>query len=142
MSIFVNEPKKTRDISYYRQRYKNRVFGALISFFASEAERVGLTKGDIATRLGKDPAQITRMLSNPSNMTLDSVSDLLLAMEAEAEPPAIVRFADRVEPNYAHPLVAKALGVNVPRVRIVPRVQIETSVTEDAGIKIFAATGG
>jgi hypothetical protein len=88
-------PKKERDVFYYRQRLKNRVFAKIMAFFAEEAERTGITKKDIALILNRDPAQITRWLSNPSNMTLDSISDLLLAMEAEIDPPPIVRFSER-----------------------------------------------
>lgn len=102
-----NEPKRGRDIYYYRQRLKNRVFSKLLSFFVEEAKRTGVTKKDVAERLKRDPAQITRWLSNPSNLTLDTISDILLALDAEAEPPQIVRFADRAAPNYAHQLIAR-----------------------------------
>ena len=91
----INEPRRPREIFYYRKRHKNRVFAALASFFAEEAERTGVSKKDIAARLGRDPASITRWLSNPSNLTLDTISDLLLALDAEAEPPEIVRFENR-----------------------------------------------
>src|SRR5208282_3088978 len=39
-----------------------------------------VTKKELAIRLGKDPAQITRWLSAPSNFELDTLSDILLAM--------------------------------------------------------------
>lgn len=105
------EPKRLRDIHYFRQRFRNRVFGKLVSFFAEEAERSGVTKKEIANILGRDPSQITRWLSQPSNLTLETISDLLLALNAEPEPPEIVRFSDRVAPNYAHPLIARIVGV-------------------------------
>ncbi len=104
-------PKGLRDVHYFRQRLKNRVFDKLLAFFAAEAKRTGVTRKDIADRLGKDPAQITRMLSSPSNLTLDTISDFLLALDAEAEPPEIVRFTDRPRLNSMHPLAAKALSV-------------------------------
>ena len=49
-----------RELFYYRQRSKNRLFEALTSFFAEEAERRGITKRDLAESLKRDPAQITR----------------------------------------------------------------------------------
>ena len=101
---------KPREIFYYRQRFKNRVFNRLSSFFAQESERSGITKREIAERLGKDPAQITRWLSGPGNVTIDTLSDLLFAMGAEPEPPQIVRFADRPKPNYVDPLIAEIMG--------------------------------
>lgn len=110
------EAKELRDIYYFRKRLKNRIFSRLSAFFAEEAERTGITKRDLAARLNRNPSQITRWLSGPSNLTLDTLSDLLLAMDAEAEPPKFVRFADRVPANYgvgsnqAHPLVSTIIS--------------------------------
>jgi len=108
-----NEPKTTRDLAYYRQRYRNRVFSKLVSFIAEQSERKKLTKKDIAERLNKDPGQISRLLNQPGNLTLDTISDLLLAFDAEAEPPEIILFEDRRPPNYMHPLIARALNVEI-----------------------------
>jgi transcriptional regulator with XRE-family HTH domain len=102
-------PMKRRDVAYYRQRQKNRVFTSLVEFFAQEAERRGVTKKDLAESLSKDPSQITRWLSAPSNFELDTLSDLLLALGAEMDH-RIVRFDERSKPNAAHPLVAVILG--------------------------------
>ena len=98
--------KKPREMYYYRQRFKNRVFNRLASFFAHEAENHGITKKVIAERLNKDPAQITRWLSGPANLTLDTLSDLLFAMEAEPQPPCMMRWVDMPKPNYVDPLIA------------------------------------
>lgn len=78
-------PLSDREIFYFRQRQKNKVFQSVIAYFAEQAEARGLTKRDIAKLLNRDPAQITRWLSGPSNWTLDTISDLLLAMKAELE---------------------------------------------------------
>jgi hypothetical protein len=122
-----NKPhKRERDVFYYRQRLKNRMFAKIVSFFAEEAEKTGITKKDIAAILNRDPAQITRWLSSPSNMTLDSISDLLLAMDAEIDPPPIVRFSERLKPNYAHPLIARVTGqVAKPPVKRFPLVTVD-----------------
>jgi hypothetical protein len=106
MENISNKPKplKRRDIAYYRQRQKNRVFSALVAFFAEEAERGRVTKKKLAELLGKDPAQITRWLSSPSNFELDTISDILLAMGAEMDH-QIVRFSERPKQNYAHALM-------------------------------------
>src|SRR5438477_10810753 len=89
--------------SYYRQRQRNHVFSELTKFFAEESERTGITKKELATALDKDPSQITRLLSGPTNLELDTISDYLLAMGAEMDH-SIVRFNDRAKPNYAKPL--------------------------------------
>src|SRR5579862_2212032 len=78
-------PINSDDIFYYRQRQKNRVFSAVVSLFSKLVEKEGLTKRELAFRLGKEPAQITRWFSGPSNLTLDTVSDLLLAMGSELD---------------------------------------------------------
>lgn len=72
-----------KEIYYFRQRNKNRIYQAIVAYFADRAEIVGLTKSEVARKLGKDPAQITRWFSGPGNWTLDTISDLLLAMESE-----------------------------------------------------------
>jgi transcriptional regulator with XRE-family HTH domain len=113
-SFTKTDPKSIRDIAYYRQRYRNRVFSKLVAFIAEQAQKQQLTQKDIAERIRKDPGHISRLLSNPSNLTLDTISDLLLAFDAEAEPPEIVLFKDRRQANYIHPLMARALNVAVP----------------------------
>jgi transcriptional regulator with XRE-family HTH domain len=116
-----------RDVSYYRQRFKNRVFAKLSSFVADQSAEQKLSKKDIAARLGKDPALITRWLTQPSNLTLDTISDILLALEAEPDPPEMVLFKDRRPANYIHPLVAQIL--NVPERKVKPKI-VSTSELE------------
>ncbi|MDP1547854.1 MAG: helix-turn-helix transcriptional regulator [Anaerolineales bacterium] len=99
-------PVKRRDRAYYRQRQKNRVFTELVQFVADEAERRGITKRELAEVVERDPAQITRWLSAPSNFELDTLSDILLALGAEMDH-RIVRFSDRAKPNDVHPLVVE-----------------------------------
>ncbi len=93
------EDPKTRterpDAAVVRQRLKQGVYRQLVGFFSEEAQRSGLTKAELAKRLNKDPSLISRLFQSPSNMTLETLADLLLAMGAEADPPAIVRIADR-----------------------------------------------
>lgn len=74
-----------REIFYFRQRHRNRVFQSVVAFFAQEAEKRSLTKSEIAEALGKDRSQITRWFSGPGNWELDTISDLLLAMGAEMD---------------------------------------------------------
>jgi hypothetical protein len=96
---------KKRDRAYYQQRQRNRVFAALVGFFAEEAEKGRITKKGLADSIGRDPAQITRWLSVPSNLELDTISDFLLAMGAEMDH-RIVRLSERPKANYVHPLIA------------------------------------
>jgi hypothetical protein len=85
------------------------VFTALVTFFAEEAESDRITKKGLADLLGKDPSQITRWLSVPSNLELDTISDILLAMGAEMDH-RIVRLHERPKANHVHPLIAPYIG--------------------------------
>ncbi len=73
------------DLSYFRHRIKNMAFQSLMAKFVERAESDGFTKALIATRLGKDRAQITRLFAGPTNWTLDTLSDLALALDLEPE---------------------------------------------------------
>lgn len=132
MSSTTIDPKPIRDLSYYQQRYRNRVFSRIVSFVAEQSHRQKMTQKDIADKIRKDPATISRILRSPSNLTLDTISDILLAFEAEAEPPEIVFFRDRPTPNYIHPLVARALDVS-------PSPGIAKTVPASEGEKTFKA---
>jgi hypothetical protein len=96
-----------RDIFYYRQRNKNRIFADICAFYDKEASKNGdISRRLIAKKLRCNPSQITRWLSAPSNLTLDTISDLLLPLQAEMTY-RIVRFADRPKVNFIHPFIAE-----------------------------------
>lgn len=78
-----NEQIKKRDIFYFRQRQRNHVYNAVLDYFEATARTTGINKKSLANKLGKDPAQITRWLSGAGNWELDTISDLLLALNAE-----------------------------------------------------------
>jgi hypothetical protein len=52
-NISKNKRPSRRDIAYFRQRQKNRVFTDLVKVFAEESERTGMTKKDWAELLEK-----------------------------------------------------------------------------------------
>ncbi|MPZ39851.1 MAG: hypothetical protein GEU95_17685 [Rhizobiales bacterium] len=100
------KPIPRRDRAYYRRRQQNRIYSAIASFFAEEAAAGRITKKKLADLIEKNPAQITRWLSEPSNFEIDTFSDILLAMGAEMDH-RVVRFRERAKPNYVHPLIAR-----------------------------------
>lgn len=112
-----------RDVFYFRQRQKNIVFSKLAAFFEEEAKRRGVTRKDLAEILDKEPSQISRWLSSPSNITLDTISDILLALDAVMAFD-IQQFENAPRANFTHPLAIaadKALAVTLdtrPSVRI------------------------
>jgi hypothetical protein len=89
-------------IAYFQQRQRNRVFQEVLRHFAKCVDEKQISKKAIAEKLGKDPSQITRWFAAPTNWTLDTISDLLLAMDAEMDF-TVVPFAERRASNYFHP---------------------------------------
>jgi hypothetical protein len=67
---------------YFQQRLRHRVFDFIVGCFMRE-ESNGLNQAKLGRRIGKPPEVINRWLSAPSNLTLDSISDLLLGICAE-----------------------------------------------------------
>lgn len=84
-NISNKQRKSPRAFFYARQKYRNKVYQKIISFFAKRAQDDGLTKTDLAEIMGKDRAQITRWMNEPGNWTMDTVCDLLEAMDAEPD---------------------------------------------------------
>ena len=63
-------------LAYFRSRGRSRLFSAI----HREIRSKGVTQAELARRLGKDPAQINRLLSLPRNLTIDSVAEILFAV--------------------------------------------------------------
>jgi hypothetical protein len=95
-----------RDRAFYRRRFQHRIHAAIATLFAEEAAVGHITKKQLADLLERNPAQITRWLSEPSNIESDTISDILLGMGAEMEP-RIVRFREVGKGNQAHPLIVR-----------------------------------
>lgn len=86
---------------YFQERWKERFFDYLISRFLQEKQR-GLTKAKLSRRIGKPAEVVNRWLGAPSNLTLDSISDLMLGICAE-EPEIDGRcLLGRAPANYVH----------------------------------------
>lgn len=72
-----------RDIRFARRFLRNQVYTELLGLFAEKAQSEALTKSRIAASLDRDPSQITRWFAEPSNLELDTISDLLVAIGGE-----------------------------------------------------------
>lgn len=100
----VGDPLTDKEIAYLNHRLRNHIYGVLIRTFATAVEKHGVTRASIADRAGWDRSQVTRLLSAPSNLQLDSISLFLGALGAELT--AHEEFlADRAIPNQAPALV-------------------------------------
>ena len=63
----------------------HRARAALIRAFAEAHEKRGLTTQDMANKIGRSPEWVERTLMGRGKLTLDFMSDLAMAMEAEIE---------------------------------------------------------
>lgn len=81
--------------AYVTQRAKNAFYDYVLERFLVS----GISRSDLARRLGKEPARVTRLLSNPGNWTIETISELLAAISAEELIPASEKFAGRPRKN-------------------------------------------
>lgn len=74
------EPRRRKFV-----RLIGRIQDELQRVFAEEQEENGLTKADLARRLGRDKGFITRKLTGTGNMTLETLADLAWALNREID---------------------------------------------------------
>jgi hypothetical protein len=80
-TTFLSEPVPGERVSldtyfYWRARAKREAYDLVISEF----KKSGITKTELARRLGKKLPEVSRMLGGPANWTISTVSDLLFAI--------------------------------------------------------------
>ena len=86
-------------VGYFRARNRNNAYDAIVREFLAS----GVTKATIARRLGKRPEVVSRLLGAPGNWTLDTISDLLLAISGSEVDYDISSPFDRPQRNYEAP---------------------------------------
>jgi transcriptional regulator with XRE-family HTH domain len=86
------------EMKKFEYRNKNRVYEAVIKAIEAACEKEGLTRRELAERIGKDQGQLSRLLSGPGNWTLDTISNLLYAIRAEMDF-KVVHVSDRAKSN-------------------------------------------
>ena len=66
-------------LAYFQERFRARIYDLVVRELEAYKAR-GATQAQLARRIGKRADQISRWLSNPGNLTLDTISDLLLGL--------------------------------------------------------------
>jgi hypothetical protein len=67
--------------AYFQERLKGRAYDLVVNEFLRQCDLDStLTQAAVARRLEKRPEQINRWLAGPGNWTLETLSDLLLAI--------------------------------------------------------------
>lgn len=117
-------PSSTR--VYFQERLRQRLYDMVMNEFDVYKSK-GKTKAHLAMRLGRRPEQITRWLSEPGNLTFDTLSDLLLGLSAaelslsltylleqSKEPPRIPKALLEIERD-STPLLSYAVASKNPQ---------------------------
>lgn len=69
-------------------------------FLQKQKENPKFTRAHLARRIHKDPAQITRWLSNPSNWKNTTLHELLLGICGGKLAPSVTKYIDIAAPNF------------------------------------------
>ena len=86
-------------LAYFQTRTRLKLFNLIHERF--EASKI--SQAELAKRLGKGTDRICRLLGAPGNWTIDTVSDLLFAIDGGL-----------LDPHVAHPLDKAARNDTVP----------------------------
>lgn len=87
--------------AFFQERLRGRVFEFILNAFLKETKN-GLNKAKLGRRIGKRPEVINRWLGSPSNLELDTISDLLLGIGALEPNISASSYLGRGPTNYSH----------------------------------------
>lgn len=121
------EPISQSKLVYLQERLRGRFFDFLLGKL-EEAKRSGLTQAKLARRIRKSPEVISRWLSAPGNLTLDSISDLFAGIAAEEPEFSSSSLLGRAKKNYFHLDDAPPAPIDPPKQRREDASAIEKSL--------------
>ena len=101
--IASGEPIPIGNLAYFRERFRDRLYELVVSEFLKKERAGQLTRAELARRIGRKPQQISRWLGAPGNWTLETVSDLLLAISKAELEFKLWSLEDRAAKNYSGP---------------------------------------
>jgi transcriptional regulator with XRE-family HTH domain len=90
------KPISLRTRQLYRRRLQNRVQRLIHRAFRDEQKKSGLTQKELAERIDKDKSKVNQWLSVSSNLTLETISDLLLGLGVDLDNLSITPIADLI----------------------------------------------
>jgi transcriptional regulator with XRE-family HTH domain len=85
-----------RTRALYRRRLQNRIHRLILGAFRDQQKKTGLTQKQLAARIAKDKSKVNHWLGVPSNLTLETISDLLLGIGVDLDHPSVTPMADLV----------------------------------------------
>lgn len=110
-------------LAYLGERARNRYYDFVIKRF----RRSGITKADLARRIGKGQDRVNKLLNSPGNWTIDTIAELLAGIGAEELLPHSAPLLGRPERNLTQsdlikngpPLSITGSSVRLPSIKIV-----------------------
>lgn len=107
MKTISDLPIDPADLAYERERLRNAFHEMVLRRFLKAKNTSGASKAIVARRLRKRPEQITRWLSGPGNWTIDTLADIMTAIDCD--PVELLNTAPRDRPsNIVHDVAALA----------------------------------
>lgn len=82
-------------LAYVGQRAKNSYYHFVMSKFREHK----VTQAQLARKIGKNPAQMNRLLASPGNWTIETIAVLLAGICSEEVVPSSSPFAGRARAN-------------------------------------------
>lgn len=88
------EPLTEARKAYSRTATRAKIASAIWRLWKKISQEQGLDQQWLADRMGTDKARVSRLLKAPGNWTIDTVADLLEAMESRLTDFEIVRYSE------------------------------------------------
>jgi transcriptional regulator with XRE-family HTH domain len=129
--------ERAYEASYFEQRFRNRIYEAVIKAVEESAVANKWKRKELATRSGKKASQISKWLSGPSNWTLDTVSNLLYAIDAELDF-VVTPFVRKNKSNEFHSLNNPHLTGTLPQSPVAQLVPVQ--ITSKSQFPVFRGT--
>jgi DNA-binding phage protein len=119
-------------LAYFGATLCNLFHQAMLIEF-EKAEKNGLTKRELARRIGKKPEQITRWLSYPGNLTLDTIAEILVGMGIQVENLGLANLASGARVRFPHYEETSTSPETQTPIRIIEQKSNTTGQQESSG---------